>query len=153
MRTDLTGKHILFFDGECAFCDRAVQFYTARDGADRLRIAPLQSEFAARELGRCGVDTAMLAAGQHDARALQDYYVLADYGTRRERLLWRSRATSLLLRGSGGGWPVVGWLLRVLPAPLLDLGYRFLSRNRYKWFGKKDACKLPTPAQRARLIA
>jgi predicted DCC family thiol-disulfide oxidoreductase YuxK len=149
---ELTGRHILFFDGECAFCDRAVQFYTVRDRADRLRIAPLQSEFARRELQRHGVDLRELQHGAAASQSLQDYYVLADYGTPRERLLWRSRATSLLLRTLGAGWPLLGWLLAVLPAPLLDAGYRAISRNRYRWFGKKDACKLPTPAQRDRLI-
>lgn len=152
MQPELRGKHILFYDGDCAFCDRAVQFYTSRDRRDCLRIAPLQGGFAAVELARCGVDSRVLEAGRTEAQALQDYYVLADYGTARERLLCRSRATSLLLRSLGGGWPLLGGLLAVIPAPLLDACYGVISRNRYRWFGKKDACKLPTAAQRARLI-
>jgi predicted DCC family thiol-disulfide oxidoreductase YuxK len=152
MQPDLAGKHIWFFDGQCALCDRGVRFLVARDRRDVLRIAPLQSAFARRELAARGVDPAELEAGAADGRAYRTFYLLADYGTARERLLNRSRGAAYLLSRFGGGWGLLGRLALLVPAPLLDPLYRWVSRNRYRWFGRKDECLLPTPAQRARLV-
>jgi predicted DCC family thiol-disulfide oxidoreductase YuxK len=150
----LAGKHIWFYDGECAVCDRGVRFLADRDRRDVLRIAPLQSAFARRELAARGVDLAELEAGARDGRAYRTFYLLADYGTARERLLSRSRGAAYLLSHLGGGWGLLGRLARLIPAPLLDPVYRWVSRNRYRWFGKHDACQAPPPppALRARLI-
>lgn len=151
-RPDLRGKHIWFFDGECAVCDRGVRWLAARDRQDVLRIAPLQGEFARCELTERGVDHQELAAGAADGRAYRTFYLIADYCTPRERLLMRSRGAAYLLSRLGGGWGLLGRLALLIPAALLDPLYRWLSRNRYRWFGKKDACQLPSPEQRARLI-
>jgi predicted DCC family thiol-disulfide oxidoreductase YuxK len=152
MRPELVGKHIWFFDGTCALCDRGVRFLAAHDRGDVLRIAPLQSEFARRELTLRGVDQAELDAGAANGRAYRTFYLLADYGTSRERLLNRSRGAAYLLSRLGGGWGLLGRLALIVPAPLLDPLYRWVSRNRYRWFGEHDACALPTSAQRARLV-
>lgn len=153
MRPELTGKHIWFFDGQCALCDRGVRFLAARDRGDVLRIAHLQSAFAMAELTAHGVDPAELDAGASDGRDYRTFYLLADYGTPRERLLNRSRGAAYLLSRLGGGWGLLGLLALLLPAPLLDPLYRWVSLNRYRWFGQHDACAVPTPAQRTRLIA
>ena len=56
-----------------------------------------------------------------------------------------------VLAGLGGIWKLAV-LARVLPQLLRDRGYRWLARNRYSWFGRHEACYLPTPAQRARFL-
>jgi predicted DCC family thiol-disulfide oxidoreductase YuxK len=149
---DLLGKHIVFFDGECAFCNQAVKFYCARDLKDQLRFAPLQGQFAISELARHDVGSRELRSGLTDSSMLQDYFVLEAFGTANERLLWRGQATSLLLRTIGGGWALLGSVLRLVPRPLVDSVYRIISLNRYRWFGKEQACDLPTPALIKRLI-
>jgi predicted DCC family thiol-disulfide oxidoreductase YuxK len=152
-KVDHVGKHIWFYDGECALCDRGVQFILRRDRAGRFRIAELQSDFARRELPRLGVDPAELAAGAADPRAFKTFYLIASYGTREERLLNRSRGVAFLLSQLGGGWGLYGRFLLLWPAWLLDPAYRFVNRVRYRWFGGKDHCAVPTPEQQARMIS
>jgi len=150
--TSLTGQHIWFYDGQCAICDRGVQFLLARDTAHRFRIAELQSAFARRELTERGVDPAELEAGVRDPRNFRTFYLIANYGTPREKLFNRSRGAAFAISQLGGSWGLYGRFLLLFPAWLLDPPYRFVNRIRYSWFGKKNACAVPTPAQRARLI-
>lgn len=56
-----------------------------------------------------------------------------------------------VLAGLGGGWRLSG-VLKVLPRGLRDAAYRALARNRYRWFGRHDACHLPAPEQAARFL-
>jgi predicted DCC family thiol-disulfide oxidoreductase YuxK len=69
-------------------------------------------------------------------------------------LYTHSTAISLLLRHHARpGWAFLGVLLAVIPKPLRDFGYRVVARNRYKWFGHKETCLMPTPSLKARFIA
>jgi predicted DCC family thiol-disulfide oxidoreductase YuxK len=52
----------------------------------------------------------------------------------------------------GGVWRFAGWLLRLIPRPIRKRGYDFVARHRYRWFGKKETCRLPTPDERARFL-
>ena len=61
----------------------------------------------------------------------------------------RTAAVSRILMTLGGPWAALGALLWIIPSPLRDLGYRIVSRLRYRLFGKHDACRLPSPAERA----
>jgi predicted DCC family thiol-disulfide oxidoreductase YuxK len=132
-----SAHHIVFFDGVCGLCDRAVRFLLRHDRRDRLRFAALQGETARRLLPPLG--------GQVDD--LDTMYVL----TRDGRLLRRSRAILFAGAALGGGWSLLA-LLRIIPAPLLDLLYRFVSRVRYRIFGRFDVCQVPTPEDRARFL-
>jgi predicted DCC family thiol-disulfide oxidoreductase YuxK len=129
--------HVVFFDGVCGLCDRLVQFVLRRDRQAHFRFAPLQGRLAARELPRRG-------ARPDD---LDTLYVLTSDG----RLLSRSRAVFFVLRLLPGGWPLLA-ALRVLPAPLTDLGYRLVARLRYRLFGRFDQCRIPTTTDRDRVI-
>jgi predicted DCC family thiol-disulfide oxidoreductase YuxK len=129
--------HIVFFDGVCGLCDRLVQFVLRRDRQARFRFAPLQGRLAARELPPRG-------ARPQD---LDTLYVLTADG----QLLSRSRAAFFILRHLPGGWPILA-ALRVLPAFLTDLGYRLVARLRYRLFGRFDQCRIPSAADRDRVI-
>ncbi len=61
----------------------------------------------------------------------------------------RTAAVSRILMALGGRWQMLGAMLWLIPFPVRDLGYRLVSRFRYRMFGKHDACRLPTPAERA----
>jgi predicted DCC family thiol-disulfide oxidoreductase YuxK len=65
---------------------------------------------------------------------------------RKSDAIWR-----MLLR-LGGFWSVPGWLLRLTPRPIRNRGYDLVARNRYRWFGKKETCRLPTTEERSRFL-
>ena len=133
--------NLLLYDGVCGLCDRLVQFVLRRDRADRFRFAALQSQLA----------THLLRGYGRDAGDLDTVYVVASYGEPSATLLSKGRAVLFVLAQLGGIWRLAS-LLRVLPRPLLDLGYDQIARRRYRWFGRYDACQLPTPAARRKFL-
>ena len=128
---------VIFYDGVCGFCDRFVQFVLARDRPGRFRFAPLQGALAARELPARG--------GRPDD--LDTVYVLTGDG----RLLRKSRAVLYVLQRLGGAWGAFA-VLRVIPAWLADPAYDLLARLRYRLFGRFDACRIPSGADRGRFL-
>ncbi len=126
---------IVYFDGVCNLCDGFVRFVLARDRRGRFRFASLQGETAgARLADRLKGDTAQTI-------------ILEDP----ERFRVRSDAALAILAGLGGLWPLAAGL-RVFPRPLRDLVYNFIARHRYRWFGRRDACRVPTEEERARFL-
>ena len=69
----------------------------------------------------------------------------------RDGLHRKSDAVLRILVGLGGPWRLLG-LLRLVPRPLRDIAYDFIARNRYRWFGKRDTCRMPTPEERERFL-
>ena len=65
---------------------------------------------------------------------------------RKTDAVWR------MLAQLGGAWRIAGWLLRMIPRPVRNLGYDLVARHRYRWFGKKETCRLPTFGERARFL-
>ncbi|MEN9798581.1 MAG: hypothetical protein RL653_2277 [Pseudomonadota bacterium] len=133
--------HLLFFDGTCGLCDGFVQFVLARDRMERFRFAPLQGELARATLARFGVD----------ATALQTVYVLADRELGGERLLGRSDAVLFVLSQLPAPW-CLGAAMRAVPRGLRDAVYGVVARHRYRVFGRTEACRLPSPSERARFL-
>jgi len=133
---------VILYDGVCGLCNGFVAFVWGRDRQRRFRFAPLQG----------GAAQAILARHGRNATALDTVFVVVDYETPSERLLDRSAAGLYVLADLDGGWRLVAVLLGWLPRPLLDLGYRLLARNRYRFFGRLDACALPGPEHRERFI-
>ena len=133
--TDVGEHPTLFFDGVCGLCNEAVDFLIARDPAGVLRFAPLQGETAAKALP--AVDTERLK-----------YLVLLDGAGRSIRTAAVVRALSHL----GGRWRAAAWLLWAIPKPLRDAGYHLVTLVRYRVWGKKETCRLPTPEERGRFL-
>lgn len=127
---------VVFFDGVCGLCNASIDFILKRDRAGVFRFAPLQGETAA---------AALTAA---DIQSLNSLVLRDEQGRtyRRSSAIWR------ILWRLGPGMRLLGMSLWCIPKPLRDLGYRMISANRYRMFGKKDACRLPTPAERARFL-
>lgn len=128
---------ILFYDGVCGLCDRLVQFVLRHDRRHRFRFAALQSDAATQTLGHFG----------KDPEDLDTVYVVADGA-----LLSKSRAIFYVLRELGLPWSLVA-VFRVLPRTLTDWFYDRVARNRYRIWGKRDSCRLPTADERARFLA
>lgn len=135
-------RQLVLYDGVCGLCDRSVQLLLARDRRRVLTFAPLQGE-TATALGR-----------RRPALAAVDSMVFVrDEGTPAERVFVRSRAVVEVLAALGGRWRVVSWPLRAVPPPLRDAAYDWVARNRYGWFGRRDACRLPSAGDRERFAA
>lgn len=131
------GEAVLMFDGVCSLCNTSVDFVMRYDERRRFAFASLQSEVA----------TAYLAAHGKRADALLDTVVLIDEDGVHER----SAAALRVLRGLGLPWSLLYGLVAV-PRPLRDAVYRWIASNRYRWFGKRETCRLPTPEERARFV-
>ncbi len=127
---------IILFDGVCNLCNGAVQFIIRRDPHHKFRFASLQSA-AGQEL--------LLSHGV-DATSLYSILVI-DSGV----LYQRSDAALRIARYLSGLWPVLT-IFRILPRVIRDAVYNGVAANRYKWFGKREACMIPTPDLKARFL-
>mgnify|MGYP002039438577 CR=1 FL=1 len=133
---------LLLFDGECAVCDRTVQFLLDRDPTGKLSFAPLQGS------------TAQAVKARHPEWPDDlDSLVLVIQRPEGEQLLFYSTA---VLRAVGELGGVLGALCRailLLPRILRDPLYRAFARIRYRVFGKVEACRLPRPGEAERFYA
>lgn len=126
---------IIFFDGVCAMCNRFVSLIARADRRSVFRFAPLQGETARALLGPRPSDPAQWSMLYLDERGLHD----------------QSDASLQVYRRLGGWfWPLS--LLRFVPRFLRDPVYRIVARNRYRWFGRRDACRVPSAAERGRFL-
>ncbi|MFM7808269.1 MAG: thiol-disulfide oxidoreductase DCC family protein [Planctomycetota bacterium] len=121
---------LILFDGDCNLCDGVVRFIAARDRKGRFRFAALQGEVGRRECERLGVQS---PAGELDSIVLtteHHAWICSDAVVRiAERLPWPWRAA---------------FVLRLVPERVRDAGYRWVARNRYRWFGRADHCLAPS---------
>ena len=131
----------VFFDGECGFCDRQVQWLLEKDVDRSLHFAPLQGETAA------AVRAVMpgLIAGQPET------VVFAESDGDGVRISYRSDAALRILAVAQVA-PRAARLLNLVPRPLRELGYRLVARIRYRVWGRLETCRVPTPDQRARFL-
>ena len=128
---------IILFDGVCNFCNGSVNFIIERDRAGYFKFAPLQSEIGERLLAENGID-----------RAKTDSVILIENG----KAYVYSTAALRIARRLDGAWKLLYGLI-VVPAFIRNFFYKLFARNRYKMFGRQDACMMPTPDVRARFLA
>ncbi|MCC6490725.1 MAG: thiol-disulfide oxidoreductase DCC family protein [Candidatus Hydrogenedentes bacterium] len=127
---------VILFDGVCNLCNASVQFVIRHDGSGRFRFAPLQSETGRNLLDRCGCAGGDLAS-----------VVLVEG----DRCYRESTAALRVLRGCDGLWRML-YVGIVIPRFLRDAMYRLVARNRYRWFGTREQCMIPTPELRTRFL-
>lgn len=135
-------ERVVFFDGVCVVCNASVDWLLRRDTAQRLHFAPLQGPTAAQ------VRAAFPARFPADI----DTVVYFDRSGGTPRIELRARAILDILDAVEGprAWRRI---LRLVPAPLADLGYRIFAALRYRLFGKRDACRVPAPEESARFLS
>ena len=114
---------VILYDGVCVFCSRWVRFVIKRDTARRFRFTPIQSPYGTRLAQTFGIDP-----DDPDTNAVV-------HG----RVAWLKSDAALTV-------------LFAVPKPLRDAVYSMVARNRYRIFGKFDACFVPDAEMRARVI-
>ncbi len=128
-------RPIIFFDGYCGLCDRFVSRVVAHPRAGGFRFAPLQG------------DTFRALPEKPPAPSNMDSLLVYDPDS--GRIYCRSDATIFILSRLGGGSAFLAAMLRCIPAFLRNAGYRMVAASRYRFFGKRDTCRLPAPSERA----
>ncbi len=127
----------ILFDGVCTLCNGFVQFVIARDPSARFRFASLQSPAAAALLRESGVTA-----------PLPDSIVLVEG----RRVFVRSSAALRILRGLRFPW-VLAYGFIAVPRFVRDPVYDVIAAHRYRWFGKRETCMVPTPELKRRFLA
>ena len=135
--TDTSQHAVVLFDGVCNFCNRSVNWIIRRDRRGYFRFAPLQSDGGARLQVEYGLDPTAL-----------DTLVLIEGG----QVYTKSTAGLRIVRRLRPPWPALYALIAV-SRPARDLLYDWFARRRYRWFGKRDECMVPTAEVRERFLS
>ncbi|MYL50232.1 DUF393 domain-containing protein [Halobacillus litoralis] len=128
-------ERFILFDGACHFCNQSVQFIIKRDPEGRFKFASQQSEVGQSIMKQFKipqeVDSIVLIEGS--------------------KSYLRSSAALRVCKNLVGFWKI-GYVMIIVPSQIRDWAYNLLSNNRYKWFGKKEACQLPSPEVKKRFL-
>lgn len=126
---------LVLFDGVCNFCNSSVNFVMDRDKGRVFRFASLQSQAGQQVLA------------QHPLPPETDSIVLVEDG----KAYTFSTAALRITRKLSGLWPLL-YVFILVPRVLRDLVYKFIAANRYRWFGRQEACRLPSAEDRERFL-
>lgn len=142
-------ESLVLFDGKCNLCNGAVQFMIDHERAPNLKFAPLQSDHASERLTAAMGDEAAQAllqgaTGDGDP----DTIVVIEDG----KAYTHSTAALRIASHLRAPWRWA-FVFYVVPRFIRDVVYRWIARNRYRWFGKSESCRVPTPELRARFVA
>ena len=123
-------KKIILFDGLCNLCNNSVSRVIKNDKDNQFVFTSLQSETGKKIINYLNINSSKI-----DSIVLFEPKVAYDI---------KSTAALKIMNAFGGFWKI-SQILYIIPKPLRDLCYNFIAKNRYKWFGKKDSCMVPTP--------
>lgn len=127
---------IVLFDGVCNLCSGAVQFILKRDPGGKFKFASLQSDVGQQFSIKLGIDPASLRT------------IILIKG---EKHFLKSDAALEIARSLSGLWPLL-YVFKVIPRFIRNPVYDWISRNRYRWFGKREMCWLPTDNWKSRFL-
>lgn len=130
-------KIVLIMDGDCALCSWGARTIANHDPHDMFRIATVTSSTGQSLLRHYQLDP-------QDPWSWMSVY--------RGQARTSSDAICFVLEHMGWQWAWIGWIGRQMPASWREFSYRFVARNRIKWFGRKSMCELPTEPLRVRLL-
>jgi predicted DCC family thiol-disulfide oxidoreductase YuxK len=129
-------QRLVLFDGFCHFCNNSVNFIIDRDPKKKFVFASLQSTLAKDILNQ-----------MHEQSIAIDTIILIQHN----KIYKRSRAALEIVKQLNGLWPLC-YVAIVIPGFLRDIVYNYIAKNRYKWFGRLDACRVPTLEMRERFL-
>ena len=130
-------KKIILFDGVCNLCDSSVQFIIKHDKKDVFRFVAFQSELGIEICNYIGVD-----------RTKIDSIILYNPGV---AYYYKSSAVLEIGDKLGGIYSLVS-IFKILPEKLRNYIYDYIAKNRYRWYGKKESCMIPTPELKAKFL-
>ena len=130
-------KKIILFDGVCNLCDSSVQYVIKNNKKDLFRFVSLQSELGQKILKHIGINPIHT-----------DSIVLYEPGI---SYYYKSTAALHIAKGLSGIF-TLATIFSILPTGLRDFIYDYVARNRYKWYGKKEACMIPTSKLKAKFL-
>ncbi len=130
-------ENIILFDGVCNLCNASVLFVIERDKKNIFRFASLQSSYGQEVLKKHGLNASDF-----------DTIILSQNGTIHQQ----SDAALRIAKELSGAWKLLYGFI-IVPRFIRNAAYDFVARNRYKWFGKQEACMIPTPDLKAKFIA
>ena len=128
---------IVLFDGVCNFCNSSVNFIIRHDKKERYKFAALQSDLGKMLSEKHGIDQSKI-----------DSIILIDNGN----VFVKSSAILRITKNLNYLYPLLFGFI-IIPKFIRDGVYDFIARNRYKWFGKKEACMIPSPEIKKRFIS
>lgn len=131
------GKKIILFDGVCNLCDNTVQFIIRHDKHDVFRFVAIQSEIGQKIINYLGIDTSKT-----------DSIILYEPGN---AYYYKAEAALKIARELGGIYGIIA-SLSILPNFIKNSVYDYIAKNRYKWYGKKEECMIPTPKMKAKFL-
>jgi predicted DCC family thiol-disulfide oxidoreductase YuxK len=130
-------KKIILFDGVCNLCDSAVQFVIQHDTKDDFRFVALQSELGQQIKKHIGINTQNI-----------DSIILYEPGI---AYYYKSEAALKIARNLGGFFHF-GTVFKIIPTSIANQLYDYIAKNRYKWYGKKESCIIPTTELKAKFL-
>lgn len=129
-------QHIILFDGVCNLCNTSVNFVIKHDRKRWFKFAPLQSERGQT-----------LLKAHHLPTEDFDTFILIQ----ERKSFTKSTAALQVLKNLGGLWQLV-YVFIIIPRPMRDFVYQLIAKNRYRWFGKRAACMIPTEDVKSRFL-
>jgi predicted DCC family thiol-disulfide oxidoreductase YuxK len=129
-------KKIILFDGVCNLCSSSVQFVLKRDNKNQFLFGSLQGNYG----------QTVLKKNQLPTDSFNSFMLLEG-----EKLYTRSSGALRMLKYLGSGWSLL-YAFIIVPKFIRDAVYNTIAKNRYKWFGKKEECWIPTPAYKAKFL-
>lgn len=130
-------ESIIIFDGVCNFCNGVVNFILVRDKKDIFRFAANQSEAAKQILLKNNIPL--------------ETEISTVFLFENGKLYQKSTAALRIARKLPFAWNLC-YIGIIIPAFLRNVIYDFIAQNRYKWFGKKESCRVPSPAERGKFL-
>lgn len=130
-------KKIILFDGVCNLCNSTVQFLIKHDKKDVFRFVALQSDLGQQITAYIGIDTSKV-----------DSIIVYEPG---KAYFYKADAALEIASAIGGIYSLLG-IFKVVPKSIRNAVYDYIARNRYKWYGKKEACMIPTPEIKAKFL-
>ena len=132
----MNNHKIILFDGVCNLCNSSVNFIIDRDKKNIFKFAALQSESGQKLLDKFGLN-------QNDF----DSVVLVD----ENKFYSKSTAALKIVKEFPSLWKAL-YIFIIIPVPIRNFFYDLIAKNRYRWFGKKDSCRMPSPELKNKFI-
>ena len=127
---------VIFFDGVCNLCNWSVDFVIRRDSGKTFKYASLQSAYARQALAGKAIDL----------DSMQSIVLL-----KADQVYTQSDAVLEIARNLRFPWPLF-YVFRIVPRFIRDGLYSWISKNRYRWFGRESTCRVPTPEERSMFL-